>query len=57
MLRKPQWVFTCAANRTWAWLSVHKDGALDLSTDVFVSLDEATADATTYGFDSFSHTG
>ena len=47
----PQWVFTCGANGTWAWLERRKDGALDLSADVFISVDEATADATKHGFD------
>jgi hypothetical protein len=51
---KPQWVFTRADNATWAWLSIRKDGALGLSADVFISLDEATADAAKHGFDPFS---
>ena len=51
----PEWLFTCGANATWAWLELRKDGTLGISADVFISLDEATANAVEHGFDPFIH--
>ena len=50
---KPQWVFTCTANRIWMWRHFPKDGSIGENGGGFVSLDEATADATKHGFNPF----
>ena len=52
---KPQWVFTCAANRTWGWRAMPKGIGDGEAVDSFINLGQATADATKHGFDSFSH--
>ena len=53
-LAKTEWVFTCSANRTWAWRAIPKDGGEGEAAGPLSSLDAATADATKHGFDPFS---
>ena len=49
-LAKPDWVFTRAANRTWAWRAIPNKGPGEDSRS-FPSLDTAAADAIKHGFD------
>jgi len=51
---KPQWVFTCTANLTWAWWAIPSGGGEGETANSFISLDQATEDATKHGFDPFT---
>lgn len=44
------WLFICSKHEMWTWRSAYSAARID-----FHSLDEATADATSYGFDPFVH--
>ena len=54
MAIQPEWIFTRAANGTWAWRVVPQDGGAGVTANSFISLGECTAAATKLGFDPFT---